>query len=190
MVSLLSYMLSKDWVDFFFLMNCLSCAWIIWDCVCLCVTVGAAPSRECTRLRAVYRRTLWRRASPLSSSNPIPSPRPHTILSHRLTSRHYLISPGYGPFNIPRPFPDGWVWCTGLGGQWSWGGRVTGQGHICSRTDRDSHGSGETGECAGPHRAFYCECWEMEEQRGRGRGWWWRRWWRRWSEISLGSFTA
>lgn len=187
MLSVLSYVLSNDWFDCFVLMNCLSRAWIIWDCVCLCVTVGAAPSRECTRLGAVYRRTLWRRASPHSSSYPIPSPRAQPILNHRLTSRHYLISSSHGPLYIPRSSPDGWIWCPGLGGLWGWGGRVTGHGRICSRTDRDSHGSGETGEYAGPHRAFYCECWEMEEQRGRGRGWcWW--WW--WSRIPLGSFTA
>lgn len=139
----------------------------------LCVIVGAAPSRECTRLGAVYRRTLRRCASPHSSSYAIPSPRAHPVLSHSPPNRHYLISPCpcSGPLHIPRPSPDGWAWCTvGLGRQWGWGGRVTGHSHICSRTAWDSHGSGETGECAGPHRAFYCECWEMEEQRGGQRG--------------------
>lgn len=139
-----------------------------WICVCLCVTVGAAPSRECTRFGAVCWRTLWRRASPHSSSYPFPSPRAHPILSHNPTNRHYLFSPSSSSdlLPIPRSSPDGWAWYTvGLGGQCGWGGRVTGHGHICSRTGWDSHGSGETGECAGPHRAFYCECWEMEEQR-------------------------
>lgn len=179
------FVLSIDWFDFyfiytywyFFLCYCLNelleiCMSLNWVCVCLCVTVGAAPSRECTRLGAVCRRTLWRRASPHSSSYPIPSPRAHPVLSHSPTNRHYLISPSpcSCPLRIPRPSPDGWARCiVGLWGQWGWGGRVTGHGHICSRTGWDSHGSGETGECAGPHRAFYCECWEMEEQRGRGR---------------------
>lgn len=147
-------------------MNCLICACINWDCVCLCVTVGSAPSRECTRLSAVCRH-----ASPHSSSYPTPAPRAPPIFTHSPINRHYLIcpSPSSGPQRIPRPPPDGWAWCTvGLGRQWGWGGRVTGHGHICSRTGWDSHGSGETGECAGPHRAFYCECWEMEEQRERG----------------------
>lgn len=139
-----------------------------WVCVCLCVcvTVGAAPSRESTRLGAVCRRTLWRRASHHSSPYPIPTPRAHPI--HNLTHRHYLISPSFcrDPRHITRSTPDGWPQYTvGLWGQWGWGGHVTGHGHICCRTGRDSHGSGETGECAGPHRAFYCECWEMEEQR-------------------------
>lgn len=143
-------------------------------CVCLCVTVGTAPCRECTRLGAVCRRTLWRRASPHSSYYPFPSPRAHPIPSLSPTNRHYLISPSpcSGPLHTTRSTPDGWAWCTvGLGGQWGWGGRVAGHGHICSRTGWDSHGSGETGECAGPHRAFYCECWEMEDLKEGRAGW-------------------
>lgn len=150
------------------------CMSLNWVCVFLCVTVGAAPSRECTRLGAACRHTLRRRASPHSNSHSVPScPRAHPFLSHRpTTSRHSLISPSpcSGPLRIPRPSPDGRARCVvGLWGRRGWGGRVAGHGHICSTTGWDSHGSGETGECAGPHRAFYCECWEMAEQRG-GKG--------------------
>lgn len=174
MFCVFSYVLVIDWFDLFLCALLLS--WIAWNmhvlnwvCVCLCVTVGAAPSREYTGLGALSRRTLWRRASPHSSSHPIPSPRAQPVLSHSPTNRHYSVSPSPcpGTLHIPRPSPGGWAQCTvGLGGQWGWGGRVAGHGYICSRTGWDSHGSGETGECAGPHRAFYCECWEMEEQRG------------------------
>lgn len=137
-------------------------------CTCLCVTVGAAPSRAYTRLRAVCRRTLWRRASLRNISYPMPGPREHPIQSHSPFIRHYQISPSHfsGHYSICRPTPDGWVqYSDGLWGHWGWGGRITGHGNICCRTGWDSHGSGETGECAGPHRAFHCECWEMEEQR-------------------------
>lgn len=140
----------------------------------LCVTVGAAPSRECARLGAACRHTLRRRASPHSSSHSTPSClRAQPSLSRKATtgSRHSLNSPSprSGPLRIPRPSPDGRAECAvGVWGRRGRGGRVAGHGHICSRTGWGSRGSGETEECAGPHRAFYCECWEMAEQRGGG----------------------